>query len=66
VTTVNPLQHILDQKDLNTAAACLVFADLLESAGASDQAGFFYYQMRTIIARYADILEQVQEPLDMS
>ena len=58
MTPVNPLQSILDQKDLNAAAACLAFADVLENTGSSDQAEFFYGQMRTIIARYAAILKK--------
>jgi hypothetical protein len=65
MTTVNPLQSILDQKDLNAAAACLAFADVLESTGSSDQAEFFYGKMRTIIAHYAAILKNAGEPKDL-
>ena len=48
-----PLRQLLEKKDLNAAAACLAFAELLESAGNIEQAEFFYEQTRSILAELA-------------
>jgi hypothetical protein len=48
-----PLQQLLKKRDLNAAAACLAFAELLETAGNSEQAEFFYEQTRSIVAEHA-------------
>jgi hypothetical protein len=55
-TTITPLQNILDQKDLDAAAACLAFAGMLERTGCTEQAEFFYDKMRSIVTQYASLL----------
>jgi hypothetical protein len=59
-TPITPLQSILDQKDLDAAAACLAFAGMLERTGCSEQAEFFYDKMRSIVAQYVSLLPSDQ------
>jgi hypothetical protein len=60
-TTVTPLQNILDQKDLDAAAACLAFAGMLERTGCTEQAEFFYDKMRSIVTQYASLMPAVEK-----
>jgi hypothetical protein len=60
--SVQPLQNILDQKNLDAAAACLAFANMLERTGSTEQAEFFYSRMRAIITQYSLELIHPESP----